>query len=98
MQQRPSNFAYVLLVLMSISSMGGPFMIGWILKGGEQTRWPPDRPVEWVIVIAVTGTVVVLMATILIHGFRLKRQFARQLAETKKNAVSEAVGADGATS
>jgi hypothetical protein len=38
----------VLLGLMTLVSFGGPFVIALLLWGGERSKWPPDRPVEWI--------------------------------------------------
>jgi hypothetical protein len=44
---------YVLLILMTIVSFGGPFLMVAALRGGENPGWPPDRPVEWATVAVV---------------------------------------------
>jgi hypothetical protein len=41
---------YVLLAAMTIVSFGGPFLIFAAVRGGPSSRWPPDRPVEWLAV------------------------------------------------
>jgi hypothetical protein len=40
---------YVLLAAMSLVSFGGPFVILGVIWGGESSRWPPDRPIEWIV-------------------------------------------------
>ena len=55
------RLAYALLTLMSVVSFGGPFLIGSVMRGGFSPKWPPDRPVEWIAVVGVTGVVVVIM-------------------------------------
>jgi hypothetical protein len=44
---------YVLLVALSVVCFGGPFLIAGILWGGKSSRWPPDRPIEWITISAV---------------------------------------------
>jgi hypothetical protein len=44
---------YVLLILMSIVSFGGPFAIFAALRGGENPGWPPDRLLEWAVIAVV---------------------------------------------
>jgi hypothetical protein len=39
-----------LLLAMSVVSFGGPFLIVGVLRGGESSRLPPDRPVEWFVI------------------------------------------------
>jgi hypothetical protein len=38
---------FVLLGLLTITTVGGPLLIFLMLKGGERPVWPPDRPLEW---------------------------------------------------
>ena len=85
MNQPTSKFAYALLFLMTFFSMGGPFLIGHVLKGGEHAGWPPDRPVEWVTFVAVTGIVIGLLMTILIYGLTFKRKLNRLMAERRES-------------
>ncbi|MFO0890712.1 MAG: hypothetical protein U0790_16405 [Isosphaeraceae bacterium] len=44
---------YVLLLLMSLVSFGGPFVIFAALRGGDSTGWPPDRAWEWAVIAVV---------------------------------------------
>ncbi len=38
---------YLLLGALSLVSFAGPFLVIGVIRGGENSRWPPDRPVEW---------------------------------------------------
>jgi hypothetical protein len=40
---------------MTIVSLGGPFLISLVVKGGKSAVWPPDRAFEWIIVALVFG-------------------------------------------
>lgn len=62
---------YVLLVLMSIVSFGGPFVILWALRGGEQPGWPPDRTAEW----AAIATVMALFFSLFIACVSIRLWF-----------------------
>ncbi|WP_165230893.1 hypothetical protein [Aquisphaera insulae] len=44
---------YLLLIGMTVVSFAGPFAILLAVRGGESANWPPDRPVEWVVIGAV---------------------------------------------
>jgi hypothetical protein len=55
-----SRFPYVLLAAMTLLSFGGPFLIAAVLWGGESSRWPPDRPIEWFVFGLVVSLVVIL--------------------------------------
>jgi hypothetical protein len=68
---------------MTVASMGGPFLIGTTLRGGDRPGWPPDRPVEWATFIGVTSAVALLMLVILIHGLSLHRKLSREAAAAK---------------
>ena len=53
---------YVLLVALTVVCFGGPFLIFAIMRGGQSSRWPPDRPIEWVTI----GAVMVLFLTLFV--------------------------------
>ncbi len=53
--------ALMLLALMTVACLGGPLLIALVLAGGRHDRWPPDRPIEWAVLIGVTAAVVLLM-------------------------------------
>jgi hypothetical protein len=50
----------ILFAAMTVVSFGGPFLIAAVLWGGESSRWPPDRPIEWIVFGFVVSLVVVL--------------------------------------
>ena len=56
---------FVLLGLMTATTLMGPLGIGLALRGGASPNWPPDRPVEWVVAIGTCAAVAVLMAACL---------------------------------
>jgi hypothetical protein len=68
MAQRVPRLPYVLLVLMTIATFGGPVGIAVVLRGGASPEWPPDRPVEWFAFGGVTGVVVILLVACLSIG------------------------------
>ncbi len=51
----------LLLGLLSLACFGGPFLIAGTCGGGTRPGWPPDRPVEWAVLIGTVATVVVLL-------------------------------------
>lgn len=57
-----SRLAFILFGLMTIVTFGGPLAFGYVLRGGQSPGWPPDRPVEWIILGVTTGLVLGLMA------------------------------------
>jgi hypothetical protein len=58
----------VLLGLLTIATMAGPFVIFLAIRGGPSPDWPPDRPVEWWVFGVVTVAVVILMLGCLTAG------------------------------
>ncbi len=58
---RVRKLPFVLLGLMTALVFFGPFVIWMILRGGRQTEWPPDRPVEWITFVSIVGLVAALM-------------------------------------
>jgi hypothetical protein len=62
MKSTVSRLAFVLLGLMTLATFGGPVVFGLVLRGGQSPDWPPDRPIEWITLGAITALVVGLMA------------------------------------
>ena len=62
---------YVLLLAMSVVSFGGPFLIVGVLRGGESSRLPPDRPVEWLVI----GLVFVLFLVLFVACLSIRSWF-----------------------
>ncbi len=54
---------------LTLVSFGGPFVILGVVKGGESERWPPDRPVEWIVLGAVIALHLTLFFTCLTVGW-----------------------------
>lgn len=59
------SFTLILLGMLSLSSFGGPFLILVVVMGGESRRWPPDRPIEWIVMTGVVAIEVVLIVACL---------------------------------
>lgn len=78
---------FVLIGLMTVTTVLGPFLIGWVLRGGASRRWPPDRPVEWVTLLGTSGAVILLMLACLLVGF-LNRKPSAHVAAARNRAES----------
>lgn len=63
-----------LLVIQTVLMLGGPFGIGAILKGGESPDWPPDRPVEWLVVGSICGVFSIILILILTLGLKARSE------------------------
>ena len=77
---------FVLLGLMTATTVLGPFLIGMVLRGGESQVWPPDRSVEWVTVLGTSAAVLGLMAACLSLGFRHRRAISGATARSRTGA------------
>lgn len=75
---RPPVLPLVLLGVLTVVSLGGPFGIVVALRGGGHAGWPPDRPVEWVVFVGVCAAVVALMAACLTSGLWAGRTAGRR--------------------
>jgi hypothetical protein len=87
MSTRPPRTPLVLLGLLTVLTVAGPFAIAYALRGGASPRWPPDRPREWWTFGLVTGGYLALMAACLGIGLASWR---RTLAGTKSTPPSAA--------
>lgn len=58
---QPVRPPWMLLILMTLASFGGPVGIWAVLRGGARSGWPPDRPVEWMTLLGTCGLVLALM-------------------------------------
>ena len=70
---RIERLPLVLLGVMTILCFGGPFGVLMVLKGGAAEGWPPDRPVEWVVLLGTCGLVAALMAVLFVMNVRTTR-------------------------
>lgn len=77
-----SRLPYVLLVAMTVVSFGGPFVLMGALRGGASSEWPPDRPVEWAVVIVVCGLAIGLFLACVSLGRWHRRAAAAGKSET----------------
>lgn len=66
---------WALLVLMTLASLGGPFLVWLVLRGGASDSWPPDRLVEWVVFSATCALVATLMLACLALAFANRDRF-----------------------
>ena len=58
---------YVLLAALSVVCFGGPFLIVGVIWGGQSSRWPPDRPIEWLTIGAARRFLVLFVACVSIR-------------------------------
>jgi hypothetical protein len=68
---QPASFAwtpFILLGLLTVSTLGGPLAILLTLRGGARRAWPPDRPLEWWTFGLAIGIHLVLLSTCLLVG------------------------------
>ena len=75
----------VIFGVMTIVCFGGPFGVAWVLHGGNEKAWPPDRPVEWAALIGVCVLVVLFMLVLLRMNFKNMREM---------NAIREQLKSD----
>jgi hypothetical protein len=64
----PPKLPLVLLGLLTVASVAGPFVIFLTVRGGARPEWPPDRPVEWWVTGLICAAVVVLMGACVTSG------------------------------
>ena len=75
----------VIFAVMTILCFGGPFGVSWVLSGGQIAQWPPDRPVEWIALIAICLLVIAFMLMLLY----LNLKNMREMNEIQKRSKSE---------
>lgn len=71
MRQNPPipRLPNVLLGAMTLVSVGGPFAVFLVMRGGLRAEWPPDRLVEWIVISLVIGLAVALFVACLTVGW-----------------------------
>ena len=92
---RTSRWPFFLLGFMTLFSVGGPLLFGWVLAGGDSPRWPPDRPVEWATLFVISGGVLVLMlscTSLAIVNRKALQASAQAAVEAKRRAEASAGG------
>ena len=84
---RVAKLPLVLLACLSVVTFAGPFGLGWVLSGGRERAWPPDRPVEWVaftgLILLATGLFVATLALNLanLRAMKIEAERARTLSK-----------------
>lgn len=73
----PPRLPLILLGLLSLVTFVGPFVIFGVVRGGQRIGWPPDRPVEWWTLGAVSTMAVVLMIACLTSGARVRQRHGK---------------------
>ena len=73
----------VMLGVMSIAAFGGPFLVRTVLAGGSNRQWPPDRPIEWYVLIGTCSLVAAMMVLLLVMNLRLNREIRREVARVR---------------
>lgn len=61
MSQRPPRLPWILFALLSVVTFAGPFVIWLAIRGGDHDGWPPDRPIEWWMLLGIIGLFAALM-------------------------------------
>lgn len=93
MSKTTVRLAYALFFLMTLTSFGGPFLFGSILRGGASPDWPPDRPVEWVALAGTGGLVVALLLALTALGLvNMKEMTAAREAARRAKADRDGRG------
>lgn len=76
-RRNPSRLPLILLSLMTLATFGGPVVIGLVLLGGSQRRWPPDRPIEWITFFGICGLVLGIMTVSVVVLVKNQREVER---------------------
>lgn len=93
MSSRPPLVPLLLLVALTVLTLGGPFAIFAVLRGGEHRDWPPDRPVEWQVFSLVCGGYATLMvACVVLAAISLRRLKASQAQAPRSEADASPAG------
>jgi len=63
------RFPMALLGLLTLVSFAGPIAMLLAVRGGPRPDWPPDRPVEWIVIGVVVGLAIVLFLACVTIGW-----------------------------
>jgi len=96
MNQPASRLAYALLGAMTAASFGGPIALMLVIGGGQNPKWPPDRPIEWIAFGSIVTVVCVLLALCL--SIRLWLPAVKSPVKTTGNRRGGLGGTSGASS
>ncbi len=61
MARPPSRLPLILFGLLTVMTLGGPFALWAVMSGGARSSWPPDRPVEWWMLLGTLALFAALM-------------------------------------
>lgn len=88
---RVERLPLLILAVMTLLCFAGPLGVWWVLLGGRAEGWPPDRPVEWVALIASCGVVLAMMMVLLFMNLRTTKAIqaeARSASDERSRAAS----------
>jgi hypothetical protein len=54
--------------MLTLVCFAGPFAL-LIIGGGSSAEWPPDRPVEWIVIVLVGATAAALFVACVTIGW-----------------------------
>ncbi len=78
----PPKLPLVMLGLLTALTIMGPLMILAAIVGGPSPHWPPDRAVEWVVVVGVIVAFIVLMTACLTCGIWTRSKTASKSTDS----------------
>lgn len=61
MTRRTPRLPLVLFALLTAMTLGGPLTLWAVIRGGASPEWPPDRPVEWWMLLGTIGLFAALL-------------------------------------
>lgn len=62
---RALRLPLLVLGLLTLDCFLGPLALWLVLGGGARDKWPPDRPVEWVVAGAIIASAAALFVACL---------------------------------
>ncbi len=66
---RLARLPLILLGMLTVGTFAGPVAMLLVVRGGPSGEWPPDRPVEWVVIAAILTSVIALFVACVTVGW-----------------------------
>ena len=76
-----------LLVLMTLVTFVGPMAVWMVVQGGPRQDFPPDRPIEWIVLGGAAAAAAILMIACLACGLVNYRALGRAKAKSSTTRV-----------
>jgi len=91
--QNLSKRPFVWLGLLTVLTFAGPLVVFLVGKGGQSRFWPPDRPVEWIVILSILLIYSIVFIGCLVDASLILRRQRQAQEQPQAESTDEESGA-----